>query len=121
MACDIRLLGALVLSPYRAKLKPPLEVVVMTRRIGISANRVIRECDAVYENVCEQLDFFSDISEQEKNHEREERDEQRERSMQQAILKMKKKYGKNAVMRGMNYQEGATAIERNGQVGGHKA
>lgn len=41
--------------------------------------------------------------------------------MQQAILKMKKKYGKNAVMRGMNYQEGATAIERNGQVGGHKA
>ena len=94
---------------------------LLIRRIGISANRVIRECDAVYENVCEQLDFFSDISEQEKNHEREERDEQRERSMQQAILKMKKKYGKNAVMRGMNYQEGATAIERNGQVGGHKA
>ena len=94
---------------------------LLIRRIGISANRVIRECDAVYENVCEQLDFFSDISEQEKNHEREERDEHRERSMQQAILKMKKKYGKNAVMRGMNYQEGATAIERNGQVGGHKA
>ena len=94
---------------------------LLIRRINITANRVIRECDAVYENVCEQLDLFSDVSEQEKQHEQEERSEKRERNMQQAILKMKKKYGKNAVMRGMNYQEGATAIERNGQVGGHKA
>lgn len=94
---------------------------LLIRRINITANRVVRECDAVYENVCEQLDLFSDVSEQEKQHEQEERSEKRERNMQQAILKMKKKYGKNAVMRGMNYQEGATAIDRNGQVGGHKA
>ena len=41
--------------------------------------------------------------------------------MQQAILKMKKKYGKNAVLRGMNLQEGATTVSRNNQIGGHKA
>ncbi len=94
---------------------------LLIRRICIAANKVIRECDAVYKDAYRQLDFFSDISEQEKLHEQEQRDEKREKSMQQAILKMKKKYGKNAVMKGMNYQEGATAIERNGQVGGHKA
>ena len=94
---------------------------LLIRRICIAANKVIRECDAVYKDAYQQLDFFSDISEQEKLHEQEQQDEKREKSMQQAILKMKKKYGKNAVMKGMNYQEGATAIERNGQVGGHKA
>ena len=45
----------------------------------------------------------------------------RERSMQQAVLHLKHKYGKNAVLRGMNLLEGATAISRNGQIGGHRA
>lgn len=94
---------------------------LLIRRINITANNVIRERDAVREDTCQQLDLFSDYAEQEKRREEEEYAEQREKSMQQAILKMKHKYGKNAVMRGMNYQEGATAIERNGQVGGHKA
>lgn len=94
---------------------------LLVRRICIAANRVIKECDSVYENVCEQLDFFSDVSEQKKRHEKEELEEKRERSMQQAIIELKKKYGKNAVMKGMNYREGATAMERNGQVGGHRA
>lgn len=94
---------------------------LLIRRINITANNVIRERDAVHEDTFQQLDLFSDYAEQEKRREEEEYAEQREKSMQQAILKMKHKYGKNAVMRGMNYQEGATAIERNGQVGGHKA
>ena len=46
---------------------------------------------------------------------------ERERSMQQAVLELKKKFGKNAVLKGMNLQEGATTIERNRQIGGHKA
>ena len=41
--------------------------------------------------------------------------------MQKAMLKIKKKYGKNAILKGMNFEKGATTIERNGQVGGHKA
>ena len=94
---------------------------LLIRRINITANNVIRERDAVREDTFQQLDLFSDYAEQQKRREEEEYAEQREKSMQQAILKMKHKYGKNAVMRGMNYQEGATAIERNGQVGGHKA
>lgn len=45
----------------------------------------------------------------------------RERKLQQATLYLQSRYGKNAVLKGMNLQEGATTIERNGQVGGHKA
>ena len=48
-------------------------------------------------------------------------DDDREKKMQQAVLSIKKRYGKNAVLRGMNLEDGATAIERNGQVGGHRA
>lgn len=115
-------------SSSRAIIKAALAVMERTvdkgflvRRINITANHVIRERDAVKEAECEQLDFFSDYEERQKRQEAEEQEEKREKSMQQAILKMKHKYGKNAVMRGMNYQEGATAIDRNGQIGGHKA
>ena len=71
----------------------------------------VQKCEAV------QLDFFSD----QKGREEEEAELQRERRRQQAVLKIQKKYGKNAILKGMNYLEGATTRERNGQVGGHKA
>lgn len=57
----------------------------------------------------------------EKQREEESKRLEREENMQKAMLKIKKKYGKNAILKGMNFEEGATTIERNGQVGGHKA
>ncbi|MCI7128819.1 MAG: DNA methylase, partial [Clostridium sp.] len=45
----------------------------------------------------------------------------REKRMQQAVLEIKKKFGKNAILKGMNLEEGATAVTRNSQIGGHKA
>ncbi len=90
---------------------------LLVRRITIAANNVVDEKSAEEENSFEQLDFFSDCSERDKNIAK----EKQEKNMQQAILKMKKKYGKNAVLRGMNLQEGATTISRNKQIGGHRA
>ena len=90
---------------------------LLVRRVTVVANRVIDEKAARNETSFEQLDLFTDYSEREKE---EEKDAQ-EKNMQQAILKMKKKYGKNAVLRGMNLQEGATTVSRNNQIGGHKA
>ena len=46
---------------------------------------------------------------------------EKEKHLQQAVLDIKKKYGKNAILKGMNYEEGATAAQRNRQIGGHKA
>ena len=64
-----------------------------------------------------QLDLFSDMEAQE----RENRVLARERKRQQAMLQIRKKYGKNAILKGMNFLEGATTRDRNAQIGGHKA
>lgn len=69
----------------------------------------------------EQLDLFTDYEALKKKKEEEEAELQREKKMQQALLSIKKKYGKNAILKGMNLEEGATAVERNKQIGGHKA
>lgn len=51
----------------------------------------------------------------------EETDDDKERKRQEAILSIRKKFGKNAILKGMNFEDGATTIERNSQIGGHKA
>ena len=69
----------------------------------------------------EQLDLFTNYEELEKQREEENATLERERKMQQAVLSIKKKFGKNSILKGMNLQEGATAKDRNQQIGGHKA
>lgn len=64
--------------------------------------------------VYQQLDLFTD-------YEALKKEQEKERRLQKSILDIKKKYGKNAIIKGMNLQEGATACERNRQIGGHKA
>ena len=69
----------------------------------------------------EQLDLFTDYAAQQAQQEREKQELEREQKMQTAMLTIKKKFGKNAILRGMNLEEGATAKDRNGQIGGHRA
>ena len=94
---------------------------LLVRRINITANRVIREDDVPEKESYEQLSLFSDYEEEKKHKEQEEKELQKERQAQEAILSIKKRFGKNAVLRGMNLEEGATAKDRNAQIGGHKA
>ena len=68
-----------------------------------------------------QLDLFSDFAEQERTRKREAEELDRELRMQKALLKIRDRYGKNAIVKGLNLQEGATAMERNQQIGGHRA
>ena len=86
------------------------------RRVNIAACNVVCE-NNFKENCPEQLDLFSEFPEDKHGIS----DVEREREMQRAIIKIKKKYGKNAVIKAMNLQEGATAISRNSQIGGHRA
>ena len=95
---------------------------LLVRRLSITANHVAPENnDAPPGGAEEQLDMFTDyddICEKEK----EEREKlEKERRRQEAVLAIKKRYGKNAILRGMNLQEGATAAKRNSQIGGHRA
>lgn len=96
---------------------------LLVRRISVTACRLISEEDANEKRSSgyEQLDLFTDYGQLEKQRKEEEQNLKKEKSMQQAVLSIKKKYGKNAILKGMNLEEGATTIQRNGQVGGHKA
>ena len=69
----------------------------------------------------QQLDLFTDYEALRRQNEKEAATRNRERRMQQALLGIKKKFGKNAILRGLNFEDGATARERNQQIGGHKA
>lgn len=93
---------------------------LLVRRMYVVANHIVME-SSVTDNAPEQLDFFTDYEELRRQKEAETEEFAREKEMQKAMLKIKKRYGKNAVVKGMNLTEGATTIERNGQVGGHKA
>jgi DNA polymerase V len=76
---------------------------------------------AAMENVPQQLDLFTDYEALEKQRQEEKARLDKERRMQEAQLKIKQRFGKNAILRGLNFEEGATAKERNNQIGGHKA
>lgn len=98
---------------------------LLVRRVNIVANRLVDE-DCVKENVSyEQLNLFTSYGVDAKKEEAKEKalneTLSKERKLQEAMLKVKKKYGKNAMLKGMNLQEGAMTIERNNQIGGHKA
>ena len=88
---------------------------LLVRRIYIYANNVINEKD-VKEKEYEQIDLFTNYEEIKKEREH----EKAEKEIQKAMINIKRKYGKNAIIKGMNLQEGGTTIERNGMIGGHK-
>ncbi len=94
---------------------------LLARRITIAANHVIDEGTISKESAYEQLDLFTDYGAEQERHEKEEAELEREKRRQQAILAIKNKYGKNAILKGVNFEEGATAKSRNEQIGGHKA
>ena len=95
---------------------------LLVRRLNIVANHVLPEAEAPKKNDgFEQLDIFTDYAALEVKQEQERAEPERERKMQQAMLTIKKKFGKNAILKGMNLEEGATAKDRNAQIGGHKA
>ena len=92
---------------------------LLIRRLNLTAVRV-RSAGSVEDDCsCEQLDLFSNFGPSAETHMHREAALTREKKIQVAMLDIKKKYGKNAILKGMNLEDGATAIERNRQVGGH--
>lgn len=84
-------------------------------------DHVIEEKQAQKKERYEQLNLFTDYGKKELEEKEAAEAKEREKHLQQALLEIKKRYGKNAVLKGMNLEEGATTIERNSQIGGHKA
>ena len=94
---------------------------LLIRRVNISVNNLIRESERCDDIENEQMDLFTDYDKKDREKKAKQARYDREKSKQNALIAIKKKYGGNAVLRGMNLTEGATTIDRNKQIGGHKA
>ena len=94
---------------------------LLIRRMYLAANRVTEETAVSDEPVMEQLDLFTDYAAAQAQKEAEAAELARERRLQEAMLGIKSKFGKNAILKGTNLMDGATAADRNGLIGGHKS
>ena len=102
-----------------------VDPVLLVRRMYVVANHVVAEDLARKEREVSdenrQLDLFTDPAEEDRQRAEEEEELDREHRRQEAVLEIRKKYGKNAILKGTNFMDGATARERNAQIGGHRA
>ncbi len=94
---------------------------LLIRRLNIVAAHVVPETSVPEATAYEQLELFQDYDALQRQKQEDDVALEKEKKMQQAVISIKKKFGKNAILKGMNLQEGATARERNQQIGGHKA
>ena len=109
--CSVKLVSEAITELYDSIVERQL----LIRRVNISADDLRSESEV--SNQMEQFDLFTDYDALAKK----ERELKIEKQKQLAILKIRKKFGKNAILTGLNFEEGATTIQRNGQVGGHRA
>ena len=93
--------------------------ILLVRKLNLSVNKLISEDNKKNQKVIEQIDLFTNYEEREKRKKQEIINETKEKEIQKVMLEIKNKYGKNAILKGMNIIEGATTIERNQQIGGH--
>ncbi len=95
---------------------------LLVRRVNLTAGRVVQESTLTGEaEEAVQLDLFTDDAAEQARKRQEEAALEREKRMQQAMLQIQDKFGKNAILKGVNLQEGATTMARNEQIGGHQA
>ena len=94
---------------------------LLIRRLNLTTNHVVSELTLKQKNQPQQLELFIDYEALDRQRKEEKARMEKERRMQEAQLKIKKRFGKNAILRGLNFDEGATAKDRNRQIGGHKA
>ena len=124
--------GSIHLGEYTSSTKKILTVVsdlydrivnsdLLVRRINVTANHILNVNDVPRQDTPEQLDLFTDYTAKEQQQAAEQASLERGQRMQRAMLAIKEKYGKNAILKGMNLEEGATARSRNQQIGGHRA
>lgn len=112
-----KILTSAVLKLYDQIINPKL----LVRRINITANKLLTEEMAKNSVKGKQLNLFTDYGEGKDERLKMDMELEKEKNAQKAVLNIKKKYGKNSILKGMNFEEGATAKDRNSQIGGHKA
>ena len=124
--------GSISLNGYTSSTKDIIEAVLelydrladpelYIRRVTVTANHVIGEQEAEEKRQYEQLNLFTDYEQLKKDEEEEAERLNKEKNMQYAVIDIKKKFGKNAILKGTNFIDGAMTRERNSQIGGHRS
>lgn len=125
--------GSESLDGYTSSAKKIMDAMMRLYDRIVAENLTVRRMNVVAEKVLplenrpsesddfQQMSLFSDPTAEKRDREKEKKEEEKERNLLEAMLSVKKKYGKNAILKGMNLQKGATTKERNEQIGGHKA
>ena len=94
---------------------------LLIRRLNLCVNHVVLESAIAQQpEQPQQLDLFTDYEAQKKEEEAREEKLGKEHVLQETVLEIKRKYGKNSILKGINFEDGATARVRNAQIGGHK-
>ncbi|MGN0972043.1 MAG: DNA methylase [Aristaeellaceae bacterium] len=117
MTSSTRLITEAVLSLFDRIVDPTL----LVRRVNLAAGRVVDEAEAQQTPAFEQLDLFTDYEAEDQRRAEEAARLARERRGQEAVLDIRRRFGSNAILMGMNLEEGATALDRHRQIGGHRA
>jgi len=112
-----RIITDATIALYRRIVNPNL----LVRRLALTANHVVYETTIKKESTPVQLDLFTDYETLERKRKQEQDVLDKERRLMETTLKLKKRFGKNSLLKGTNFEEGATQRERNNQIGGHKA
>ena len=110
-----------LVAAAQALMEQAVDPALLVRRLTLTAARVLTEEEAQAAPVCRQLDLFHDWGAEAAKEQQAAARRAREKKMQAAMLGIKKKYGKNAILKGMDLEEGATGKLRGGLIGGHKA
>ncbi len=110
-----------LVAAAQALMEKIADPVLLVRRLTLTAGRVLTEEEAEAAPVCRQLDLFHDWGAEAAKEQQAAARRAREKKMQAAMLGIKKKYGKNAILKGMDLEDGATGKLRGGLIGGHKA
>lgn len=95
--------------------------ILLVRKINIAVCNLVNEDSVVEQKIIKQFDLFSDTVQEDIDNAKSLEDEKEEKNIQKVILDLKKKYGKNSILKGMNLEDGATTIDRNKMIGGHKS
>ena len=94
---------------------------LLVRKIYVVANNVVSENEIEKQKQNQQISLFVDYNKEEQEKVKKNNERKKENNLQHTILEIKKKYGKNAILKGMNLEKDATMKDRNSQIGGHKA
>ncbi len=110
-----KIITTAMIKLYDKIINPKLSV----RRVTMAATKLASEEDEISKVRYRQLDLFSSLEEKDNKLDYNREILKEENNLQNAMLKIKKKYGKNAILKGMDLEDGATTMDRNRQIGGH--